>query len=443
MRCITMELVSAALRHNFREFCSTLPLRLIDDMFTGCGIRPGEVDAEIAQNVSGARRGRVEEYYASLDWTNPVDAQRFLRVISFALLEEYVPASYKESLRRMYSDAGFRVDAVAISLPAPGQENAPPGINGIPQVGNEDGIPTRHKATISAITRRDIVDQLCKWTIEGRLDLLEFLKMTWPDLDAMPSPFSKASLASDISRHMVAFPDWEYDFLLYRCLNLLECDDELFTIFLASCLHPLVRPDRKEVAALLSLFNEALSPDGYVFKVASYQSGRPIYQAVTFDTSDDEYIVPRAIETIERLARNLHLVVRRLSQRQHNRPPFEIRDEYDVQDLFHALLTPFFEDVRPEEVAPSLAGGYARIDFLIKTEQIVLEIKKTRPTLKTRELRDQLIVDKEIYRAHPDCRTFVAFVYDPDGYIENSRGFERDLSDSTGDLRVKVIVAPH
>ena len=429
-----MELLSAALRHNFREFCSTLSLRFIDDMFTGCGIRPGEVDPELLQKVSGARRGRVEEYYASLDWTNPVDAQLFLGVISFALLQEYVPTSYKESLRRMYSDAGFRVDGNAISLPAHGQGSAPPGTNGIPQ---------RHKPAISTITRRDIIDQLCKWKVEGRLDLLEFLEMTWPDLDSTPSPFSRASLADDISRHMVSFPDWEYDFLLYRCLNLLECDDELFTTFLASCLHPLVRPDRKEVAALLTLFNEALRPDGYVIKVASYQSGRPIYQAVTFDTSDDEYIVPRAIETIERLARNLHAVARRLSQRQHNRPPFEIRDEYDVQDLFHALLTPFFEDVRPEEVAPSLAGGHARIDFLIKTEQIVLEIKKTRPTLKTRELRDQLIVDKEIYRAHPDCRTFVAFVYDPDGYIDNPRGFERDLSDSTGDLRVKVIVAPH
>ena len=429
-----MDLISAALRHNFQEFCSTLPLRFIDAMFAGCGIRPGEVDPELLQKVSGARRGRVEEYYASLDWTNPVDAQLFLRVISFALLQEYVPTSYKESLRRMYSDAGFRIDGNAISLPMGGQGNAPPGTNGNPQ---------RHKATISTITRRDNIDQLCKWTVEGRLDLLEFLEMTWPDLDSTPSPFSRASLADDISRHMVSFPDWEYDFLLYRCLNLLECDDELFTTFLASCLHPLVRPDRKEVAALLTLFDEALRPDGYVFKVASYQSGRPIYQAVTFDTSDDEYIVPRAIETIERLARNLHVVVRRLSQRQHNRPPFEVRDEYDVQDLFHALLTPFFEDVRPEEVAPSLAGGHARIDFLIKTEQIVLEIKKTRPTLKTRELRDQLIVDKEIYRAHPDCRTFVAFVYDPDGYIDNPRGFERDLSDSTGDLRVKVIVAPH
>ncbi|MGH2637895.1 MAG: hypothetical protein ACRDF4_01195, partial [Rhabdochlamydiaceae bacterium] len=73
---------------------------------------------------------------------------------------------------------------------------------------------------------------------------------------------------------------------------------------------------------------------------------------------------------------------------------------------------------------------------------IVIEIKKTRPSLKVKELRDQLIVDKEIYRTHPDCRTFVAFIYDPDGYIGNPIGFENDLNHAPGDMRVKVIVAP-
>ncbi len=110
-------------------------------------------------------------------------------------------------------------------------------------------------------------------------------------------------------------------------------------------------------------------------------------------------------------------MVRRLSQRYNHRPSIEIGDEYDVQDLFYAMLAPFFDDIRPEEVTPSYAGGHGRIDFLIKAEQIVIEIKKTRPTLKTRELRDQLIIDKEIYRIHPHCRNFIAFVYDPDGYI--------------------------
>ncbi len=265
--------------------------------------------------------------------------------------------------------------------------------------------------------------------------------MTWPNLDFIPSSNSRGPLKSDI-KLIIDLPDWEYNFLFYNCLQLGSCDDDLFTSFLASCLHPLVRSDKREVAELLSFFNETLYPDGYAFKQVSMEFGRPIYGAYTFGSNDEEYIVPRAIEIIEQVARKFHLVIRKLSQRHDNRPPLEIRDEYDVQDLFYALLTPFFEDIRPEEVAPSHAGGHGRIDFLIKSEQIVIEIKKTRLSLKVKELRDQLIVDKEIYRTHPHCRTFIAFIYDPDGYIDNAVGFERDLSSIPGDIRVKIIVAP-
>jgi hypothetical protein len=427
-----MELISAALRGNFRELCSNIVLRQIDDMFLGCGIQRTEVSSEVFSQANGQRRTRVEEYYASLDWAKPTDAQKFLNVISFALVQEYVPQDYKERLRQVYSTAGFQVNGNTIALATQEPQNGSSN-------GTSSSLPERN---ISAITRKDIIDKLCSLKIEGRLELLEFLKMTWPDLDAMPSPDSQASLEDDIIRHILVFPDWECDYLLYKGLKLGDCSDELFTTFLASCIHPLVRPDKQAVAELLSFFNEALHPDGYVLKPASVQSGRPIYKAVTFGTNDEEYIIPRAIEIIEQLARKFHLVVRKLSHRYAQRTPLDIGDEYDVQDLFYALLTPFFEDIRPEEVAPSHAGGHSRIDFLIKSEQIVIEIKKTRRTLKTTELRDQLIVDKEIYRTHPHCRTFIAFIYDPDGYIDNAIEFERDLSNMPGDMRVKVIVAP-
>ena len=264
-----MELIPVALRHNFRELCSTIVLRQIDDMFLSCGLQGKEVSLETHSRISGERRYRVEEYYASLDWTKPADAQKFLNVVSFALVQEYIPPDYKERLRQMYSAAGFQVNGNTITLPAHERQNVPSNIaNGNAQ--------ERH---ISDITRRDILDKLCAWEIEGRLGLLEFLRMTWPDLDSMPSPISRASLEDDISRHMISFSDWEYDYLLYRCLKLGECSDELFTTFLASCVHPLVRPDKKEVAELLSFFNEALQPDGYVLKPVSMQSGRPIYKA--------------------------------------------------------------------------------------------------------------------------------------------------------------------
>jgi hypothetical protein len=147
-----------------------------------------------------------------------------------------------------------------------------------------------------------------------------------------------------------------------------------------------------------------------------------------------------AITNIERLAMRFPLVARQLSSRHDNRYTIAISDEYDVQGLFLALLRLFFDDVRPEETTPSYAGKNARVDFLLKMHQIVVEVKKTRPSLKAREVGEQLIIDTARYRSHPDCKTLIAFVYDPDMYIDNPRGLENDLSGLKDGLQVKVII---
>jgi hypothetical protein len=59
------------------------------------------------------------------------------------------------------------------------------------------------------------------------------------------------------------------------------------------------------------------------------------------------------------------------------RPTLTINDEYDVQDLMRAILAIEFDDIRPEEWSPSYAGGSKRMDFLLKEESIVVEVKKT------------------------------------------------------------------
>jgi hypothetical protein len=120
----------------------------------------------------------------------------------------------------------------------------------------------------------------------------------------------------------------------------------------------------------------------------------------------------------------------------------EVDDEYDVQELLHALLVLEFDDVRPEEWTPSYAGGSSRMDFRLKKERIVVEVKRTRPTLTARGVRDQLLIDIGCYQAHPDCDLLFCFVYDPDGRISNPRGFENDLSNSSSGLAVHVLVRP-
>ena len=100
-----------------------------------------------------------------------------------------------------------------------------------------------------------------------------------------------------------------------------------------------------------------------------------------------------------------------------------------------------FEDVRPEDPAPTRAGGSSRVDFLLKRQRIVVEVKMTREGLRDRELGDQLIEDIERYRSHPDCAALVAIVYDPERRIQNPRGLEEDLSGEREGLLVRVVIA--
>ena len=145
---------------------------------------------------------------------------------------------------------------------------------------------------------------------------------------------------------------------------------------------------------------------------------------------------------LENLLNKFHQVVIQLRDRHDNRNTLDVTDEYDVQDLLHSLLKIYCDDIRREEWTPSYAGTASRQDFLLKKEKIVIEIKKTRKGLNNKELANELIIDIARYKTHPDCQKLICFVYDPENRIKNPRGFETDLSTSTGDLNVKVYIRP-
>jgi hypothetical protein len=147
--------------------------------------------------------------------------------------------------------------------------------------------------------------------------------------------------------------------------------------------------------------------------------------------------------TVEALCEKFHTVARQLRERHGGRGTIDVSDEYDVQDLLHSLLRIFFDDVRPEEWAPSFAGASSRMDFLLKKEQIVVEVKRSRATLGAKEVGEELLADIARYSAHPDCKTLVCFVYDPEGRVRNPRAVEKDLETrSTKSMAVRVFVRP-
>lgn len=151
---------------------------------------------------------------------------------------------------------------------------------------------------------------------------------------------------------------------------------------------------------------------------------------------------PPGLDTVLNLVNRFHVVATQLKRRYSNRETLRIDDEYDVQDLLHALLKVNFEDIRPEEYAPSKAGAASRLDFLLKNEKIVVEAKMASNNLTDKKIGEQLIVDIERYKAHPDCDKLVCLVYDPNHHIRNPIGLENDLARKEEKLEVLVVVVP-
>ena len=127
------------------------------------------------------------------------------------------------------------------------------------------------------------------------------------------------------------------------------------------------------------------------------------------------------------------VIARRLKQRKNKRPPLIIENEYDVQDLLFAIMRSVFDDARTEEWPPKHAGKDRRIDIVLPTHEIVVEVKIIRDTSHASSVVDELMIDIESYHAHPKCKTLLMFLWDPEGYIIDPIPLSRDLSG----LRVK------
>jgi hypothetical protein len=142
------------------------------------------------------------------------------------------------------------------------------------------------------------------------------------------------------------------------------------------------------------------------------------------------------------LCRRFHLFVEKIRLRQRSRVPLTVQDEYDVQDLLHAILKLHFDDVRPEEWTPSYAGKASRADFFLPRERTIIEAKMTRANLGQKEVANELIVDVARYATFPNVDNLVCLVYDPDRRCSNPSALESDLAASGGRLRVAAVVCP-
>jgi hypothetical protein len=162
---------------------------------------------------------------------------------------------------------------------------------------------------------------------------------------------------------------------------------------------------------------------------------RAISRATIAGTDD-----PAALVT--GLCRRFPLFVERLQRRQRSRVPVEVKDEYDVQDLLHAILKLHFDDVRPEEWVPSYGGNASRVDFFLPAERLVIEAKMTRANLGQKEVVNELAIDAARYEKVANVDHLISVVYDPDRRCSNPAALETDLAKTEGRLKVTAVVCP-
>lgn len=194
--------------------------------------------------------------------------------------------------------------------------------------------------------------------------------------------------------------------------------------------HPLTKQfqniiDADAQRALISTFNSLLGI------VNAFSEIRP-----TNNNKDTDFLLSDMFNNFQRFANQLK------RNRHNNRGPF-INDEYDVQDLLHAVLKLHFDDVRQEVWTPQYAGSSNRMDFLINDCQTAIEVKFSKDNHTEKQIGDELIIDITKYSEYPNCRSLYCFVYDPDYCISNPKGLENDLNNkSTDSFKVKVFVRP-
>jgi REase_DpnII-MboI len=144
------------------------------------------------------------------------------------------------------------------------------------------------------------------------------------------------------------------------------------------------------------------------------------------------------------LVKGLRRAMYPLTNRRRGATQLSFSSEYDVQDLLHALLRPWVADIRPEEYTPSYAGSNTRMDFLLPAHRLVLEIKFVRDRSHSKGIGDELIIDSDHYRRHPECDNLWCVVFDPQNLLVNPDGLKNDLegirSTKDGSLNVKLLV---
>ncbi len=146
------------------------------------------------------------------------------------------------------------------------------------------------------------------------------------------------------------------------------------------------------------------------------------YELLTnFQGVDKESVILEILDSFQ-------VISRFMTKRKHNRPAYNIENEYDIQDLLYCIIRSTFKNTKLEEWTPQIAGKSKRIDIVLPSEEILIETKYIRDNQHAKTIVNELMIDIESYHAYPHCKKIIFFIWDPNRYIIDPYVITNDLS---------------
>lgn len=158
-----------------------------------------------------------------------------------------------------------------------------------------------------------------------------------------------------------------------------------------------------------------------------------------------KYINKSADEVVRDILNNFSNAIQKIiKNRRKDHLNFEIKDEYDVQDILYVILKSVFPNLRDEDAIPKVGAKTTKIDLIIREERILVEVKmiKQKDANETHFI-EELKVDIESYHECKWLRKLFCFVYDPykkTKDISNFYDLNGERTKSEHNYNVEVIV---
>ncbi|WP_143498933.1 hypothetical protein [Pseudomonas sp. Irchel 3A18] len=136
------------------------------------------------------------------------------------------------------------------------------------------------------------------------------------------------------------------------------------------------------------------------------------------------------VALIERLCRRLPQAARILGNRSRKgKLPYEVKDEYDVQDLLHALIRGYVKYSVQEDPLPKVAGAKSgRADISIEELGVLIELKYVHGPEDQKRLFEEYSQDLVLYAQWAPLKTLIYLVYNS-ADLRDPEAFEKLASE--------------